>query len=199
MTDQSRRHRPSQTAAEHDAALVARVRQSDQQALAALYDRLGGLVYTLALRIVGEPDDASEVTQDVFLRVWQHADQFQPTRGTVGAWLMGMTRNRAIDRLRQRQTGARQWEDELSDAAVAAAPATDDPTEQVARRQVVRAALAALSPEERQMIALAYYGGLTQLAIAARLGLPLGTVKTRMRAAMAHLRRLLSADDREGW
>ena len=175
-----------------DSALLDALVRRDEAALATLYDRYGGLVYTLALRIVGDRDLAGEVLQDVFLRCWDHATAFRPERGHVAAWLLGIARNRAIDLLRSRQHQARLRErDRLPEPGTPEEPAEADVGDDVALRQAVSAALAALPAGQRQAITLAYYGGLTQAEIAHRLGEPLGTIKTRMRDGMERLRRLL--------
>lgn len=190
-TDQRRETRRA-AAEPSDLALFHALAKGDEAALAALYDRYGGLVYTLALRIVGDRHLAQEVVQDVFLRCWERAETYQPERGRVGAWLLGITRNRAIDLLRSRQHHARLREqDRLPPPGALEEPGQPDASETIALRQAVGAALDALPARQRQAIALAYYGGLTQAEIAQALGEPLGTIKTRMRDGMERLRRLL--------
>jgi RNA polymerase sigma-70 factor (ECF subfamily) len=175
-----------------DAVLLHALGQRDQAALATLYDRYGGLVYTLALRIVGDRDLAQEVLQDVFFQCWGHAATFRPERGAVSAWLFGIARNRAIDLLRSRQHQARLRERQpLPSTEAPGAPEQPEMGDLVVLRQTVRAALEALPPRQRQAIELAYYGGLPQREIARLLGEPLGTVKTRMRAGLERLRCLL--------
>jgi len=166
----------------------------DERALGELYDRHGGPVYSLALAIVGEQADAEEVVADSFGQAWRTAEQFDPARGTVTAWLATITRTRALDLVRARGRRARA----LTRAAlgnseglatpIAAGEAPDRGVErQEARRQVARS-LAELSEPQRRVIELAYFGGLTQAEIAAELKEPLGTVKTRIRAGMEKLR-----------
>ncbi len=192
MTDPSRQATGSPMAEPSDAILLGALRQRDEAALAALYDRYGGLVYTLALRIVGDRELAQEMLQDVFLRCWDHAATFRPGRGAVSAWLLGIARNRAIDLLRSRQHQARLREREpLPSADAPGAPGQPDMSDLVVLRQTVRAALDTLPSRQRQAIELAYYGGLPQREIARLLGEPLGTVKTRMRAGLERLRCLL--------
>ena len=188
-----RRYAPGPVAAEpSDVALLHGLLRRDEAALAALYERYAGLVYTLALRIVGDRDLAGEVLQDVFLRCWEHAQTFQSHRGHVAGWLLGIARNRAIDLLRSRQHQARLRERERLPAPGAREePAQTDVGEDIALRETVSAALEALPAAQRQAIELAYYGGLTQAEIAQRLGEPLGTIKTRIRDGMERLRRLL--------
>jgi len=174
-----------------DPELIRRMRVGDESALERLYVRYGGLVYTLALRIVHDPELAREVLQDTFLRSWDGRDAYDPARGRVPWWLMGIARNRAIDLLRSRPHQARLREGErLSQQEP---QADDSDTEAVVHaRRAVTDALADLSPVQREAIELAYYGGFTQSEIAGRLGEPLGTVKSRTREALDRLRRALA-------
>ncbi len=175
-----------------DQDLLARIRAQDESALATLYDRYSGLVYTLALRILGDRDLAEEILQDTFLRCWDNAELFDPQRGRVAGWLMGVARNRAIDVLRGRQHQARLRErGTLADDPAPPEPSQSDESEAVALRYTIRGALAALSTGQRQALELAYYGGLTQSEIAQSLGEPLGTIKTRIRDGIGRLRDLL--------
>lgn len=167
-----------------DAVLVAGLLRRDEGALAALYDRYARLLFALALRIVGDQALAEEVLQDAFLRCWDHADHYDPARGSVSAWLMGVTRNRAIDLLRSRQHQARLREHPLAVPVSAAESGDLGPEDAMLLRHVVSAALDSLPHAQREALELAYYGGLTQREIAARQGAPLGTVKTRMRSAL---------------
>jgi RNA polymerase sigma-70 factor (ECF subfamily) len=172
-----------------DFELLMRVQVRDEAALAALYERFGGLLFTLALRIVGDRGAAQEVMQDTFLRCWDRAERYDPARASVAAWLIAVTRNRAIDVLRGRVHQARLRETEILPGSDSPGePWEADSSEAAATQQVVRAALGELSPPQRQVIELAYYAGLTQSEIARRLGEPLGTVKDRMRTGMAKLR-----------
>lgn len=179
------------------------MRLGDESALEALYARYGGLVYALALRIVGDPELAREVLQDTFLRSWGGRDAYDPERGRVPWWLMGIARNRAVDLLRSRPHQARLREREpLPAAASASDAARRDTADAVVLRHAVTNALQGLSPVQRQAIELAYYGGLTQSEIARELGEPLGTVKSRTREALERLRdslRPLLEPKREGW
>lgn len=172
-----------------DADLLARVRERDEAALAALYDRFGGLVMTVALRVVGERELAEEIMQDTFLRCWNGAETYHPGRGAVSSWLMGIARNRAIDVLRSRHHRNRlQERSSLDESGAAVPPSAEDEAEAVAMRQTMVAALSGLSRTQRQVLELAYYGGMSQSEIAEHLGEPLGTVKSRTRAAMEQLR-----------
>lgn len=175
-----------------DAELMERVRRGEEVALATLYDRYGGLILTVALRIVGDRELAEEVMQDSFLRVWNASDTYRSNRGQVSGWLIGITRNRAIDMLRSRQHKTRLRErtplPEPGDEDTFGVP---DETDAVVTRQAVAEALAGLSMAQRQVVELAYYGGMSQSEIARQLGEPLGTIKSRTRVAMEHLRTAL--------
>lgn len=185
-------HRPTAIPAASDADLLARVRRRDETALAVFYDRYGGLVLTVALRILGDRELAEEVMQDVFLRCWDGAATYRPDRGHVAGWLMGISRNRAIDVLRSRPHRARVREaTPLPDPDGPFASSESDATDAIATRHAVATALADLPSPQRRVVELAYYGGLTQAEIAAQLGDPLGTVKTRTRAALDRLRATL--------
>ena len=166
------------------------MRLGDESALERLYRRYGGLVYTLALRIVGDPELAREVLQDTFIRSWDGRETYDPDRGRVAWWLMGIARHGAIDLLRSRPHQAR-----LREQPPANQTRSGDPTtpmdEMVALRSAVADALHSLSPAHRQAIELAYYGGRTQAEVARELGEPLGTIKSRTRGAMDRLRQLL--------
>jgi RNA polymerase sigma-70 factor (ECF subfamily) len=181
------------SAEEHpaDPELVDRMRQGDESALEALYARYGGLVYTLALRIVGDLELAREVLQDTFLCSWDGRETYDPERGRVPWWLMGIARNRAVDLLRSRPHQARLRERERLPAGGPADSRRPDAGDALALRRAVASALHDLSAAQRQTIELAYYGGLTQVEIARELREPLGTVKSRMRDAMERLRELL--------
>ncbi|MCS7257442.1 MAG: sigma-70 family RNA polymerase sigma factor [Thermomicrobium sp.] len=180
-----------------DSELVARIRQRDRSALAALYDRYARSVYSLVLSIVRDRSVAEDIVQELFVQLWQYPDLYDAGRGAFAPWFLRMARNRAIDALRRRQRDRRlqerlsrvEWWD------------PDDPDEwtmlgEEATR--VRQALAELESEQRQVLELAYFGGLTQREIAERLGIPLGTVKTRVRTALRRLADVL-AGEREPW
>jgi RNA polymerase sigma-70 factor (ECF subfamily) len=183
-----------------DPELLRRMGLGDESALEILYVRYGGLVYTLALRIVGDPELAREVLQDTFLRSWDGREGYDPQRGRVPWWLMGIARNRAVDLLRSRSHQARLREREpLAASTPAAEPA--GPHVVGLRHAIVRA-LQGLPIAQRRAIELAYYVGLTQVEIARELGEPLGTIKSRTREAMEHLRGVLwplLEPNEEGW
>ena len=171
------------------AALVGRAAEGDQMALAALYDETSALVYGLALRILRDQYAAEDVTIDVYAQVYRQVSSYDASRGTPSAWLLTLTRSRAIDRLRQE--AQRREREEPLEATTRLPALTDGPEECSATtelRRLVQRALALLTPEQRQVIELAYYSGLSHNEIAAKLGQPLGTVKTRIRTGMLLLR-----------
>ena len=170
-----------------DQEMLRRIAAGESAALGELYDRYGSLSYGLALRIVGNAGDAEEIVQDVFLHVWRQSERYDPARATLAGWILMLTRSRAIDRLRARQARPPlaahdlDWSHGASDNQEVAAI-----TKEAATR--VKAELEALPQAMRQAIELAYYDGLTHSEIAERLQEPLGTVKSRLRAALLRLR-----------
>jgi RNA polymerase sigma-70 factor (ECF subfamily) len=176
---------------EQDRRCWDRVAGGDPAALAELYDRYADLLYSLALRIVGSSSDAEEVLQDAWLQAWRSARSYDPARGAVGAWLVTITRTRALDRLRS-VGSRRRGEAAASVDAVAEPPAPAlDPATGYARRALrtsVATAITALAPQQRQVVELAYFEGLSQSEIASRLGAPLGTIKSWTRQALLKLR-----------
>lgn len=171
--------------------LLQNIAGGDQQALAALYDATSRLLYGLALRILQDAGAAEEVLLDVYTQIWRQAAAYNAERGTPVAWMVSMARSRAIDRLRATRV-ERQRKEPLDLLTMRAS--IDSAEEAVATRelqQMVRAALETLSPEQQEVINLAYYGGLSQSEIATQTGQPLGTVKTRVRLGMMKLREIL--------
>lgn len=176
-----------------DLALMARIGQQDQEALALLYDRYAQVLFAVAFKILGSAEEAEEVVLDVWRQVWRQADAYSPQRGRVDTWLFMLLRSRALDRLRslkrsERETAA------AHDLTAAASLTTGDPAENalIAERcQQVQVALSQLPSEQRQVLELVYYQGLTHAEIAAQTGQPLGTVKTRIRLGLVKLRQTL--------
>jgi len=173
-----------------DAALFAGLRSRDPQALAQLYDRYASLVHGLVLRIVRNPHDAEEVTQDVFLYAWQRGTQFDAQRGNLAAWLLVLARSRAIDRVRARRSRERSTEAATQAAAFvpAAPPDPVSATLDAERRSRIERALDGLPEAQRQAVQIAFFEGLSHTEVAERLNTPLGTVKTRIRQGMLRLR-----------
>jgi len=182
-----------------DLAAFGRIAGGDHAALADIYDRHARGIYSLALRIVRRPEDAEDVTQQVFTQAWRTAARYDRTRGAVAAWLLMMARSRAIDCLRRRDAAR---SDDANDSQLVAIPDPGPSVEHVVatREQIehARTALNGLSPEQRQAIELAYYGGLTHSEIAQQTSTPLGTVKTRVRSALQTLRAALAQTGQAG-
>jgi len=172
-----------------DPALVARIEARDADALALLYDRHSARLMGLAQRILGVSGEAEEVLQEVFLFVWRSAHTFDAARGSVLAWLLVATRSRAIDRLRARRPASRGELKRLDDVPETASP-LDVESDSVSREweAVCRAAIGELPAEQRRVLELAYFEGLTHVEIAERTSTPLGTVKTRVRLGLMKLR-----------
>jgi RNA polymerase sigma-70 factor, ECF subfamily len=186
----------SNTTSTADIALLDRIARRDQGALAELYDRHCRLLFSLILRILRDRGEAEDVLQEVFVRVWDRADSYNPSLGTPAAWLVRISRNQAIDRLRSRTVRAGIHAPEIDRPEQTADPAPDADPERYAasteERHVIAEAIAALPQEQRLLIESAFYEGYTQSELAERFDLPLGTVKTRIRTGMQSLRRALS-------
>ena len=183
-----------------DAQLVARLANGDEAALEPLYDRYGKLIFSLALRIVHDSTTAEEVTQEVFVRLWRNAASFAAERGSVHTWLLRITHNLALNEVRRRQS--RPVAADHFDWAVEGTLLVDhhqegDPATALwlrERSDTIQHALKQLPEPQRRAIELAFFGGLSQAEVAAALGDPLGTVKSRIRVGMQRLRELLVAD-----
>ena len=174
-------------------SLVERVAAGDQSALATLYDATNRFIYSLILRVLGDMGSAEEVLIDVYTQLWRQAASYDANRGAPLAWMATIARSRAIDRLRSGWQDQHRKEslDVLGDAPANAA----SPEESAAaseRQRFVREALNLLTPEQRRVIELAYYSGLSHSEIAEKLNQPLGTVKTRTRLGMMKLREALA-------
>lgn len=181
-----------------DAALLRLVAERRPEALSELYDRHAPALLALARRILGDGGEADDVLQEVFVHVWNHASRYDAARSSVSTWLVLIARSRAIDRLRHRGVVERTHEAAHLDRP--AGDASPDGTEAVLlreRRERVRRELESLPPEQRQVLEMAFYEGLTQTEIAARADLPLGTVKTRTLLAMKKLRNALRSEIRQ--
>ncbi|MCB0191576.1 MAG: sigma-70 family RNA polymerase sigma factor [Anaerolineae bacterium] len=184
----------------NDEALILLITHAQPQALHELYQRYHRLVFSLALNLVGDRATAEEITIDVFLKVWDKVNTYQPNRAKVSSWLTSIARYRAIDVLRQQRTRLNGhhvgWNDHLLHL-----PAIRHNPEEAAditlRREQIRHAVAQLPPEQQQALGLAFFGGYTHREIADELDTPLGTIKTRIRLALQKLRELL-ADEKIG-
>jgi RNA polymerase sigma-70 factor (ECF subfamily) len=177
-----------------DRDLLARLVAGDLDALEGLYERYRTMAYSIALRITGEPTAAEDVVQEAFLGAWRNAARYADARGSVKTWLLSIVHHRSIDAVRRRRPTSELPESDGLTATPEALTLPDvwaDVVEGINRDAVV-AGLGAISAVQREALELAYYGGLTQVEIAARLGLPLGTVKSRMRLGLMGLRRILA-------
>lgn len=175
------------------ASLLAAIAGRDQASFARFYDLTSRATFAVVLRILRDYGLAEEVMHDVYLQIWNQAGAYSAERGTPFAWLMTIARSRAIDRIRSARH--RQRESETLGNVFGFAASIEDPEEAslfAEKRRLIRQALRSLSPEQRQVIEIAYFNGLTQTEISERLGIPLGTVKTRLRAGLMRLRNLLS-------
>ena len=182
-----------------DGELLGLITSRDRDALEALYNRYANAVYSLAMRLLRDQGAAEEVTQDVFFNVWRRASSYRAQRGSVTAWLFSIGHHRTIDELRRR----RREQTQLQYGVDLSNKPTDkggDPVEFTSlefERGVLKDAMRALRPEQREVVLLAYFGGFTHSEIAGRLGQPLGTVKTRMRLGLRKLREVLGPEVRE--
>jgi RNA polymerase sigma-70 factor (ECF subfamily) len=170
----------------------------DTGALAELYDRYSDLLYSLAVRITGGASDAEEALQDTWLQAWRNAASYDPSRGAVGAWLVTIVRSRALDRVRS--LGSRRRAEAAAAVAAAAEPmpGAPDPAAGYAQRALkkdVASAMSALAPQQREVVELAYFAGLSQSEIAERMSAPLGTVKSWTRQALLKLRERVPVEE----
>jgi RNA polymerase sigma factor (sigma-70 family) len=181
-----------------DGELVELVAQKDAGALEALYERYGRPAYSLARRILTEETLAQDVVQEVFLSLWRDARRFDAGRGTVATYLLSMTHHRAVDVVR-REENLRRWRTSDEGLELEADPKVrvEDEVLTSERRAEVRSALQELPPAQREALLLAYFGGYTQREVAALVGVPLGTVKTRMAAGMRKMKEALRDAGRE--
>ncbi len=169
-----------------DAQLIMRVACSDEHALRLLYERHAGRMYAITCRLLGNREEAEEIVQESFLDLWNRAATFEPGAGSAAGWIFTIARNRAVDRLRARATRRRTLE-AVKDEVPPPTVTPERQTESMEARKAVARALAALSPEQRTVIEMAYFDGLSQSEIATRTGSPIGTVKGRTRAALEKL------------
>ena len=180
-----------------DEALVALVARGDEDALAELYDRVGRIAYGLAFRVLRSEQLAEDAVQEGFLAVWRSADSFRAERAKASTWILTLVHRRAVDLVRREERRRTEPLDEEFTGS-----AGEERTEEAAwlrfERERVQAALKQLPDTQREAIELAYYGGFSQSELADRLGVPLGTIKSRMFAGLARLRELLDDSAQEG-
>ena len=191
---------PIRSSADADLAdLIHRIAVGEQEALGTLYDRTNHLVYSVALRILGNTADAEEATLDAYSQVWRKAAAYQTSRGSAIAWLMTITRTRSMDKRRSRVT--RTNREEPLDVKTYEFPSDSaDYSVSLDMERRVQSALSTLAPEQKQAIEMAYFSGFSHSELALKLGEPLGTVKTRIRLGMIRLKTLLAPlEPGENW
>ena len=170
-----------------EAALIQRIRSGDEDAMGDMYDRYSGIVYGVALRVLGNTTAAEDVLQEVFLQLWRNPQAFDANRGRLGPWLAVIARNRAIDHLRKRQP-----EEDIEDLPISTGVNLED---EAAQRQAVtkiRGVLSQLPQDQRRALEMAFFEGMTHTEIAAKTGEPLGTIKTRIRTGLLAVRKAFS-------
>ncbi|MGH3133541.1 MAG: sigma-70 family RNA polymerase sigma factor [Gaiellaceae bacterium] len=182
-----------------DEALVALVARGDERALGELYDRIGRIAYGLAVRVLRDERLAEDAVQEGFLAVWRSAASFRAERAKASTWILTLVHRRAVDLVRREE---RRRTEPLPDEAAARAQDASEPTDEAAwlrfERERVQAALRQLPDVQREALELAYYGGFSQSELAERLGVPLGTIKSRMFTGLARLREILDESSQEG-
>jgi RNA polymerase sigma-70 factor (ECF subfamily) len=171
-----------------DLALVTAIRSADQGAMGTLYDRYSSIVYSVALRVLQDTGAAEDVLQDIFMQLWRNPGAFDASRGNMAAWLAVIARHRAIDALRRRRP-----ENDIEDTIVSVEPDLASEADRSRAMDKVRGALQVMPAPQRSALELAYFEGLTHSEIAEKTGEPLGTIKTRIRAGLLSLRKVLAA------
>ena len=167
-----------------DFALLSAIRSGDEQAMGSLYDRYSGIVYAVALRVLGDAGAAEDVLQEVFMQLWRNPQRFDSSRGHLAPWLSVITRNRAIDQLRKRHP-----ETDIEDVIVAVEPDLAGDAERAMAMVKVRSVLGGMPAAQRTALEMAYFEGLTHAEISEKTGEPLGTIKTRIRSGLFALRK----------
>jgi RNA polymerase sigma-70 factor, ECF subfamily len=180
---------------EQEISLIQRTGQGDRRSFELLYERYSGVLFSTAYRVLNDQEAAEDVLQDVFVQIWDKAGTYDSARGKPLTWAVTMTRNKAIDRLRSIQRRGR-LQDEIEEEVQTFERFNDrssiDEVDAMEKGRLVREAVLRLSPEQREAIELAFFSGLTQIEIAARLHQPLGTVKARIRRGMMKLRDIIT-------
>jgi len=167
--------------------LLSSIRSGNERAMAELYDRYSSIVYSVALRVLGNTAAAEDILQEVFMQLWRSPDVFDATRGSFPGWLAVIARNRAIDSLRKRRP-----ESDISDVVVSTEPDLAGGVEWSRALEKIRSVLASMSAPQRSALEMSFFEGLTHTEIAARTGEPLGTIKTRIRAGLMTLRKVFN-------
>jgi RNA polymerase sigma-70 factor, ECF subfamily len=171
-----------------DMMLVSAIRSGDEQAMAALYDRYSAVVYSVALRVLGDTGKAEDLVQEVFMQLWRNPGGFDSSRGHLAPWLAVIARNRAIDLLRQRHPEA-----DIADVVLSVQPDLAAEAERARAMEKVRGTLGTMPAAQRQALGMAYFEGLSHSEISAKTGEPLGTIKTRIRAGLLTLRKAFAS------
>jgi len=192
MGEREKKSRTSSDAERNLAMLISKIAKGCESALKKLYDNTISQVYGLAYKIVNNKPDADEVAMDVFKQIWNKAADYQPGRGSPSAWLITVTRSRAIDKIRS-DTKRRTTNEALLNDSVDNSPLPDETSSVREKREFIEKALSKLSPQQRRSIELAYFKGLSQSEISKEMNEPLGTVKSWMRTGMMRLRDILAS------
>ena len=170
-----------------DALLLSAIRSGDEHAMAQLYERYSSVVYSVALRVLGDTGAAEDILQEVFMQLWRSPDAFDPSRGSLPGWLAVIARNRAIDSLRKRRP-----ETDITEIVVSIEPDFASGAEWSRALEKIRSTLISMPSPQRSALEMAFFEGLTHTEIAAKTGEPLGTIKTRIRAGLGTLRKALN-------
>lgn len=184
----------AKSGSEEDSDLLMRIADRDEQAIEVLYDRYSKVLYSILVAILKNAEEAQDLLQEIFIQIWQKAPSFDVSRGNVYSWMVALTRNRAIDRLRSKSFRERKQENYDYDIDLIEASCFPTPLDAVLvteRETLVRDAFGQISPDQQIVLHLAYFEGHSQSEIADLLQIPLGTVKTRTRQAMIKLHQLL--------
>jgi RNA polymerase sigma-70 factor, ECF subfamily len=183
---------------EWEAGIRARLLERDERALADVYDQYSSFVYGLARRVIGDPRAAEDVSQEVFLSLWEHPDRFEPTRGSMRTWLGTLGHRRAVDYVRREEARRRRTQRDASRRPTSV-PDVEEMATALVTAERVRHALDQLPAEQRECIHLAYFGGKTYREVAETLGIPEGTAKSRLRLGLRRVADALEAEGLEQW
>src|SRR5262249_14801882 len=179
-----------------DVELISRITRRDRAAFDAFYDRYAQIIFGLCLRILRDRAEAEDALQDIFVQIWKEAERFDPARASAKTWIFTIARSRSLDRYRSRKSVQQRVEPDTTDFA--AVPSAGDLQQSSLMQQYVGRALEQLSKDQRYVLELSYYEGLTQEEIAERLGEPLGTIKSRIRSSLIKLRSLFAGEKSDG-